>query len=73
MIDLYKPHHEISRTTSEITLLVFRAGLENAANFLFVLRANFRAGLENAANFLFVLRANFRAGLENAANFLSLF
>ena len=34
MIDLYKPHFEISRTTSEITLLVFRAGLENAANFL---------------------------------------
>ena len=34
MIDLYKPHYEISRTTSEITLLVFPAGLENAANFL---------------------------------------
>ena len=34
MIDLYKPHYEISRTTSEIRLLVFRAGLENAANFL---------------------------------------
>ena len=34
MIDLYKPHYEISRTTSEITLLVFHAGLENAVNFL---------------------------------------
>ena len=34
MIDLYKPHYEISRTTSEITLLVFGAGLENAGNFL---------------------------------------
>ena len=36
MIDLYKQHYEISRTTSEITLLVenFRAGLENAAKFL---------------------------------------
>ena len=32
--------------------MVFRAGLENATNFLFVLRANFRSGLENAANFL---------------------
>ena len=34
MIDLYKPHYEISRTTSETTLLVFHAGLENAGNFL---------------------------------------
>ena len=33
MIDLYKPHYEILRT-SEITLLIFCAGLENAANFL---------------------------------------
>ena len=36
VLDICKPHYEISRTTSEINLLVknFRTGLENAANFL---------------------------------------
>ena len=31
VIDLYKPHHEISRTTSAFG---FSRGLENVANFL---------------------------------------
>ena len=61
VINLCKPHYEISRTTSEITLLVenFRNGLENAANFLSNFRAKFRRKFAGTKNEIRAFRSHY--------------